>query len=88
MNSKYALQALPVTPEMRDRQQTASYPVGEQGVMAYYASSIQLIQTDAPSELTPDRQEKLEKYLRQFELDGEGGLCRPGCASNGEGDFS
>jgi hypothetical protein len=47
-------------------------------VMAYYASSIQIIQTDAPSELTPDRQEKFEEYLRQFELDGDGSVCRAG----------
>jgi hypothetical protein len=46
-------------------------------VMAYYASSIQIIQTDAPSQLTPDRQEKFENYLCQFEFDGERGLCRP-----------
>jgi hypothetical protein len=46
-------------------------------VMAYYASSIQIIQTDAPSELTPDRQEKFEEYLRQFVPDGEGSVYRP-----------
>jgi hypothetical protein len=47
-------------------------------VMAYYASSIQIIQADALSELTPDWQEKFEDYLRQFELDGERSVCRAG----------
>ncbi len=47
-------------------------------VMAYYVSSIQIIQADALSELTPDRQEKFEDYLRQFELDGERSVCRAG----------
>jgi hypothetical protein len=40
--------------------------------MAYYASSIQIIQADAPSALTPDRLARFEEYIRQFGLYGKG----------------
>lgn len=47
-------------------------------VMAYYASSIQIIQADAPFELTSIRQKQFEQYLCQFEQGGHKSACQVG----------
>jgi hypothetical protein len=38
--------------------------------MAFYVNSMQIIQIDAPSELTPDMQAKFGECMREFGLDG------------------
>jgi len=38
--------------------------------MAFYLNSMQIIQIDAPSQLTPDMQRKFDKCMKQLGLNG------------------